>query len=422
MSNLTIQIHDSIEGWIDAAELRFRTGSKVEIEYDIDYATDFMGASDVRALSVNYPVTLEPFSGDIPGYLIDLIPQGQILKRLLNLSGINKDTDYEAILSRIPLASPGNIRIKEAWSLIERDRPTYRHPGFKRHDLLKANTNFLIYMEEHGAPIGGTSGAVGGAPKFLLREDGAGHFHADGYLDDNATKKAWLVKLPFTDSTNSKLILRTEKSYYDILIELGFQTGEALQWQQDILFIPRFDRIRRQDGRLHYYGLESFYSAHNINTHGQSLTHEANILLIERFSSEPEKDVLEYIKRDLINQALANTDNHGRNFSLLKSEGRISLSPLYDVTAMRLFEGDFIIPLTRWEPQHSDFTSRCEWICSHGKIDATILKECLRDFYDQISPLEDLMIRYEVPDEVIKLTEIDRKQCLTDLKSYLRSS
>ena len=422
MSNLTIQMHDDIEGWIDAAELRFRAGSKVEIEYDIDYATDFLGAGDVRALSVNYPVNLQPFSGDIPGYLIDLIPQGQILKRLLNLTGIKKDTDYEPILSRIPLASPGNIRIKEAWSVIERDRPTYRHSGFKRDELLKANTNFLFYMEEHDAPIGGTSGAVGGAPKFLLREDNAGNFHADGYLDDDLTKKAWLVKLPFTDSNNSKLLLRTEKSYYDILIELGFHTGEALQWQNDILFIPRFDRIRDQDGRLHYYGLESFYSAHNINTHGQNLTHEANILMIKRFSSESEKDILEYIKRDLINHGLANTDNHGRNSSFIKSEGRISLSPLYDVTAMRLFESDFIIPLTRWEPQHRDLLARCNWISSHTKIDAKKLKKNLKDFYDQIAPLKELMIKYEVPEEVIKQTEIDRKQCLADLKSYLRSS
>jgi hypothetical protein len=155
---LTIQIHDSIKGWIDAAELRFHARSEVEIEYDIDYATTFLGSVDHHALSVNYPVSLDPFRGEIPGYLIDLIPQGQVLKRLLNLNGIKKDSDYEEILSRIPLASPGNIRIKESWSKIELERPSYEHDGFKRDDLLAANTNFLKYMEEHGAPIGGTSG------------------------------------------------------------------------------------------------------------------------------------------------------------------------------------------------------------------------------------------------------------------------
>lgn len=418
---LTIQIHDSTEGWIDAAELRFQAHAKVEIEYDIDYATMFLGSVDHRALSVNYPVSLDPFRGDIPGYLIDLIPQGQVLKRLLNLNGIKKDTNYEEILSRIPLASPGNIRIKESWSKIEVERPGYQHSGFNRADLLAANTNFLKYMEEHGAPIGGTSGAVGGAPKFLLREDRLGNFHADGYLDDSATKRAWLIKFPFTDSSNSKLLLRTEKSYYDILIELGFYTGDPLEWQNDMLFIPRFDRIRAQDGRLHYYGLESFYSAHNMNTHGLSLTHESNILLIDRKSDDSKQDIVEYLKRDLVNQALANTDNHGRNSSFIKFEDSVKLSPIYDVTAMRLFEGDFIVPLTRWEAQHSDLASRCDWISRHTKVSGAKLRNALKDFHELIEPLENLMIKFDVPKEIIKNTKADRAQCLTELKTYLRS-
>jgi len=414
---LTLQIHDTDKGWLDAAELRFTSPTKVQIEYDIDYATDHINRTDLFALSVNFPVGFKPFKGDIPGYLIDLIPQGNVLKRLLGRFGILNEYQYEQILTEVPLASPGNVRIKEAWDEIERRRPDYNHLGFERRDIISARTDFVTYMEEHGAPIGGTSGAAGGAPKFLLREDDNGKFHADGYLDDAKTKRAWLVKFPFTDSDNSKLLLQTEMHYYNVLRDLGLDTHESLEWHDDILFIPRFDRIKEDNGTLRYYGLESFYSVHGINTQGVPLSHEDNIKMILRYSSTPTTDVLEYWLRDIANQALCNLDNHGRNTSLLKGNQSTRLSPVYDVTAMKFFKNEIITPLTRWDLTRSTIKHQLQWLLTQKGIDIPSFTSRWNTFTKQILELPKLLQKNSVPKEIIQLSEPDRREIINQIQA-----
>jgi serine/threonine-protein kinase HipA len=414
---LRIEIHDTASGWLDAGELRFLQGKEVQVEYNVEFASQYFGHTDVFALSVTFPVQLTRLDGEIPGFLVDLIPQGNVLKNLINRHGILSDTDYERIFSVVPLASPGNIRIQEPWKKIEKERITYSHRGFTRHEVITAEQGFLEYMEQHGAPVGGTSGAAGGAPKILLREDNDGRFHADGYLDDRLTKSAWLIKFPFTDSNNSKLLIRTEKAYYDVLRELPLHTGEAIEIEHDILFIPRFDRVRRDDGKLHYLGLESFYSAHGINTHGMAMRHEDNLKLIRRYSTQYETDICEYLKRDLVNRALANTDNHGRNTSFIKDRNSVRLSPLYDVTAMSFFEADHIVPLTRWDSEHQNLINRVAWVCRECNMDSQVLVESLRELRSSLLHLESLLKLHKVPISIYERSKLDRKQVLDELET-----
>jgi serine/threonine-protein kinase HipA len=415
---LTLQIHDSLLGWLDAGSLVFHDKNDVSIEYDLDYACKHLQKNGSYAFSIRFPVDFAPYRGPVPGYLVDLVPQGQILKRLLGRYGIPLDDDYGAILSRAPLASPGNLRIKEPWEIIEKNRPSYSHPGFTKDEIISAKENFVDYMETHGAPVGGTSGAGGGAPKFLLREDYKGRFHADGYLDDTKTKQAYLIKFPFTDSSNSRLLARAEKAYHDLLRDLPLSTVGRYEIYDDILFIPRFDRIREKDGRLHYHGLESLYSAHGINTHGQMLTHESNLTLIKHHASDWKSDVLEYLVRDIMNQALSNTDNHGRNTSLIKISGKVTLSPIYDVTAMRFFRGDFIIPLTNWDPINLDLDSRIDWVTQNLQVPAEWIKNHLRHFRDSfLLDLEERLEKHGVPKSIIAESQNDRETILAQLAS-----
>ena len=62
--------------------------------------------------------------------------------------------------------------------------------------------------------MGGTTGAQGGAPKFLLRQDFHGKFHADGFLDDPLTQECFLIKFPIDAADNSIEINKTEKKYF----------------------------------------------------------------------------------------------------------------------------------------------------------------------------------------------------------------
>ncbi len=161
MLKLTLQLHENIQGWLDAGEVTFHSKNDVVIEYDLDYSSPRIGQGGYHAFSVLFPVDIAPYRGPIPGYLVDLIPQGQALKRLLSRHGIAFEDDYPAILANVPLSSPGNLRVKEPWAMIEAQRPTYNHRGFSKAEIVSAKEDFVEYMEKHGAPVGGTSGAAG---------------------------------------------------------------------------------------------------------------------------------------------------------------------------------------------------------------------------------------------------------------------
>ena len=93
--------------------------------------------------------------------------------------------------------------------------------------MTQRNRDFIDYMESSGAHIGGPSGAGGGSPKFLLREDEKGRLHAEGWLDDHKTAKAYLVKLPYTDSENSQHIIVKTKSRREVVTYLRCD-GDAI--------------------------------------------------------------------------------------------------------------------------------------------------------------------------------------------------
>lgn len=417
MNKITIEIYID-KSWKRAAQLQFLGPNRVALEYDLDYATTYLGRGDRAALSLNFPVTLDRYDGPLPGFIIDLVPQGEPLQRIQRRYKIKRSDDVQNILAKAPLASPGNIRIAEPWQNLDRIRESYNHPGFDLRDILQHQTEFVHYMEEHGAPIGGTSGAGGGSPKFLLRRDHHGKFHADGMLPDERTSQCYLVKFPYTDSDNSRLISRTEKIYYDILRSLPLATGGAIEMHHDILFISRFDRFFTQN-QWQYWGLESLYSAHNINEPGARLSHEENIVLLQKSSTQAKQDILEYVKRDIVNQLLANTDNHGRNTSLLKRDHEVLLSPLYDVTAMQFFAGDFIVELTRWQEEHRTLSKRCEWISSVTKIDRADIKASLREFFMKVKDLEETLSPAGVPIDFVQRSQKQRRACLSELKQFI---
>lgn len=416
MKALTIQIHGGKEGWLDVATLQFLSSTTARMEYDVDYAATYFGRKDSCAVSLARPVDLAVHEGPVPAFIFDLIPQGEPLRRLLLRHELTNADDYHAILSTVPLASPGNIRIKEPWRDIDLGRPHYAGVGFTRADITERHRDFIEYMESSGAPIGGTSGAGGGSPKFLLREDAHGRLHAEGWLDDGKTRRALLVKLPYSDSENSRMLARVEKIYYDILRNLPVRTHDELIMEGDALFIARFDRDHDTNGALLYYGLESLYSAHGLSSYGMSLRHEDNIKLICAHSSRPQDDVVEYLKRDVLNRLLANTDNHGRNTSFIKRGADIRLSPLYDVTAMQFFTGDIITELTRWDHVQRPLEARLDWLARETSIARKVLLAAFSDLASATGDLERRMRESGVPADIIGRSRAERDRMQREME------
>jgi serine/threonine-protein kinase HipA len=68
---------------------------------------------------------------------------------------------------------------------------------------------------------------------------------------------------------------------------------------------------------------------------GQSHTQQSLIAGIRDVVDDPLGQTIEFIKRDVLNLALRNTDNHARNTAIQRTvDGRIALTPLFDFAPM----------------------------------------------------------------------------------------
>jgi serine/threonine-protein kinase HipA len=311
----------------------------------------------------------------------------------------NMSSDW-SVLVRGAGNPPGNVRVREAVDAAD----VSPHPGFPRSDVLERREQFVEYARANGAPVSGSTGAGGDAPKFLLREDIKGRWHADGALADKRTRRCWLVKFPRTRDASDRLILRAEAGYHAVAKKMGVRTGGDITWESDCLFVPRFDRVVRK-GAIERLGLESLYSLVGVADFGTPLRKERQVEAIARFATDPEKELREYLLRDVLDVALGNTDNHARNTSVLKwPDGRIELSPLYDFAPM-ILDQRMIARVSRWE-DNSDLPDWARVADALAKtLDPAKTKRWLRGLAPAIGELPTTMKDCDVPKVVIARCE-----------------
>ena len=352
------------ESWRTAAEVRPLGDPKLgyqtptAVAYDIDYAADLN--STQPAVSLRLPVGLEDKRFDTwPSFLFDLVPSGAARRFWMSRLNLGKGPHADwAILRHGAFNPPGRIRVHRD------DEPdaTNTHPdGFPEWAVIERSPEFLSYIEEFGGPVKGATGAGGDAPKYLLREDSKGHFHADLALDDASTTKCWLVKYPRGRRTQAdREILQAEEIYARLARILKLKTlSEQPLFREtesaEALFVPRFDRVPSiEAGRMTYHGMESLYSAAGVCGWLNQEKHSKLVLAILRYSASPLEDFIEYVKRDLANMIFGNTDNHGRNTAFLIPEDNTGarLSPLFDFAPMAI-DPEGIIRTVRWSTEKS---------------------------------------------------------------------
>ena len=405
----TLEIHVAgawrVAGKVTVQEPERGISSPASFEYDFDYL-DAMAAAlharDTRAVSCRYPVAYDvPEEPAWPPFLLDIMPAGAARRHwegILQLPN-NASSDW-SVLVRGTGNPPGNVRVREAVDAAN----VPPHPGFPRSDVLKRREQFVEYARANGAPVSGSTGAGGDAPKFLLREDVKGHWHADGALADTRTRRCWLVKFPRTRDASDRLILRAEAGYHAVAKKMGARTGRDVTWESDCLFVPRFDRVVRK-GAIERLGLESLYSLVGVADFGSPLRKERQVEAIARFTTNPERELREFLLRDVLDVALGNTDNHARNTSVLKwPDGRIELSPLYDFAPM-ILDQRMIARASRWE-DNGDLPDWARVADALAKtLDPAKTKRWLRGLAPAISELPTTMKDCDVPKVVIAQCE-----------------
>ena len=356
MKNMcTLQLHAQ-GAWHDVASVRLSGDeadgwkAKTYSGYALEWAFAHAGATDAHALCVRWPVGLEPLQlNHWPVFLIDMLPQGfgrqELLQRMGRSPMAGVPADWPLLLAGA--GNPiGHLRVKEAVQWLEANAGAQR--GFTEEEVAQRGDAFSEYLASYGLFVAGSSGVQGEWPKVLLTRAKDGLLYLDHTLPDAQAVQHYIVK--FGRGTDRQLasILRHEAPYMDLAQQLGLRVHAPLVLRERALFIPRFDRVV-QDGQVLRLAQESIATLTGMPGFESVPTHDQVCAALLRHCTDPQVEVLEYIKRDVVNLALGNKDNHARNTAVQRDfNGHIALTPLYDFAPMYLHP-DGIARRIRWE-------------------------------------------------------------------------
>ena len=210
-------------------------------------------------------------------------------------------------------------------------------------------------------------------------------------------------------------ILRAEYYYYHELHSLGFNTIDINQMRliegnsYPSLWLPRFD-VQWTNQEWSRFGLESVYSVLN-KPAGSHLNHfeviEQMCNLLNKVDSQFDSQhfVCEWLQRDLLNIIFGNSDNHGRNTSLLKINGQIILAPIYDFAPMKA-DPEQIIRSTTWgSPYEEGGEYRWDQITNQLSIwcEPETAMMMLKQLAVQLLGLKERLIERGVPEQVMTI-------------------
>lgn len=404
--------------WRDAMRLEFAEPQKgfngaCRFHYRQDYLVDNL--EDIQRPFSNAVSARFPLEWDVvllksaPAFLHDIAPAGAAKRFLMKRIGREKPQDVDAdlfLLARSTPAPIGNMRIRESVQALEGEAPI----GFPRQDVISRDNRFLEYAYEQGAAIGGATGAGGEAPKLLMTQSTDGLLYPDAVLNDEDVAQHWFIKFARNQATqNDQDILRSEYHYYRALQTLGIDTvateGLALEEAtKPSLWMHRFDRRVSESG-VERLAVESIYSLAGVTNPGSYMDHSEVVrLLVEQWRAVGQEAqvvdlVAEYLRRDLLNKVLGNSDNHGRNTSIIRERDALRLAPIYDLAPM-VMDAEAVTRTTKW-PKALEVAGDINWrgVCEAiaDIVDPEQSFERLRQDAEHLRALPDLLVTSGLP-------------------------
>ncbi len=365
--NCTIQLHAN-GLWHDVASVSL-FGSQNEgwkartfSGYGVEWASNHDGARDANALCSRWSVGFETLElPHWPVFLIDMLPQGfgrqELQRRIGKSAAAGASGDWPLLLAGAG-NSIGNLRVKEAADWLADNLGAVR--GFTDDEVAQRGDEFAEYLASYGLFVAGSSGVQGEWPKVLLTRAKDGLLYLDHTLPDEEAKEHFIVKFGRGADPQLATILRHEAAYTSLATHLGLRVNAPLVLRSRALFIPRFDRIvgRNIGGNvggntgsnaLLRLAQESIATLTGMPGFDAVPSHDQVCRELIRRCTNPQDEILEYIKRDIANIALGNKDNHARNTAVQRDfNGRIALTPLYDFAPMYLHP-DGIARRIRWD-------------------------------------------------------------------------
>ena len=345
--------------WIAAAE--FDPVGKGPYTATFEYRMDYVFGENPLPVSFALPVAADRLGLDeegeappCPAFLLDLVPQGRGRKYLAQELKLDDSERHDLLLAQYGAFNPiGNLRLDTAVQFYREraaQQASEKEQGFTLEEILARKEEFLEHIWIHAMLTAGTTGVQGAAPKFLMTQNTEGLWFADAALPDDKAAKHWLVKLPRGVHETDYTVLRNEAAYLRVAERCGIRTGGEPQFHKDMLFVQRFDRIVDQAGPrlLHRLHQESLASLAGVHGFGLPTSLFDLAVAFRRHVTDPVGETAEFIKRDILNMAMRNTDNHARNTAVQRlPNGTVQLTPVFDFAPMYM-DREFITRSCKW--------------------------------------------------------------------------
>ena len=161
----------------------------------------------------------------------------------------------------------------------------------------------------------------------------------------------------------------------------------------------------------HRVGVESMYCLNKMVGNGARMHHETVLTALRRSIKDNDhydQNLCDYLIRDVANAATGNTDNHGRNTSIIKRDGELRLSPAYDIAPMAM-DDEGISPTTVWSGRYRkshedpDYTS----IIKDFAVDASAVVSNFRAKLSQLCRLNGMARELGLPSSALKHRRVD---------------
>lgn len=397
--------------WVDCATVSVQDASPQRgnvgsvFEYDLDYAF----GKTMESVSLQFPVDADRHVlAHWPAFFYDLIPQGSGRKFLLGQLGLVDGPGADFPLVCAGAFNPiGRVRVVEAVEYFQHH--IQRHDaqdvgrGFTLQEIVERGEEFHERMMIHSMLAAGTTGVQGAAPKYLLTTDRQGLWHADGALPDAQAAAHFIVKRPRGTTVADKKILKNEAAYMLVASAMGIRTPGMLEYHEDLLFIPRFDRVVEK-GKVTRRHQESAASLAGLLGFDARPSQFELLTALRTVVTDKTGETIEFLKRDVLNLAMRNTDNHARNTAVQKVGNEVRLTPLFDFAPMYL-DPEGISRAARWyrSDQGKEITEWRDVIgaleLEAGEVDRITLELC--HFGVQMKELSNHMKRAGVDEDII---------------------
>ncbi len=387
----SVQVHHA-GAWHVAGELHALGANQARFTYHEAYVFGGPGLP----VSLALPVGLWPADTDKrpPAFVYDLVPQGRGRKFLVSALAL---TDSDELVMPLVMAGAFNpvgcIRLDSAVAFYQQQATqepgAQASTGFSLDGMREHSQAFLDHIALHAMLAAGTTGVQGVAPKFLLSTDAQGMWFADMALPDAQAHAHWLVKLPRGRSDDDRMVLRNEAAYLRVAAACGLRTYAEPMLMGEMLFVRRFDRVVDATGvhRLHQESLASL-----AGQRGFGVPHSQQALLraLRAVATDPLAETIEFIKRDVLNLALRNTDNHARNSAVQRTlDGRIQLTPVFDFAPM-FKDPEVVVRSCHWRDANGVRQDTWREVVAHlGVADAerSAVAQALVGFADTVAAL-----------------------------------